>query len=159
MALKYRSPDDKFLKPDPVYNSKLVAKFIGCLLKEGKRSLAESMFYKAMDILDERVEDKDPLEVFQQAVGNVEPVVAVRSRRLGGMTYQVPTEVKPNRRTSLAMRWILEAARSKKGRPMHLKLAGELLDAYHKQGTAYGKRENTHKMAEANRDFAHFARR
>jgi small subunit ribosomal protein S7 len=158
MALKYRSTD-RFLRPDPVCDSKLVAKFIGCLLRRGKRSVAEAVLYKAMDIIKERIEDKTPLEVFEQAVDNIRPVIEVRSRRIGGMTYQVPSEVNAKRRTSLAMRWILEAARSKKGRPMHLKLANELLDAYHKQGAAHERRENIHKMAEANRDFAHFARR
>ena len=158
MPLKYRSTD-RFAKPDPVYQSKLVAKFIGCLLKDGKRSLAEQVFYEAMQIIKERIEDKSPLEVFEQAIENIRPVIEVRSRRIGGMTYQVPTEVGMTRRTSLSIRWILEAARGKKGRPMHLKLADELLDGYHRQGTAYEKRENIHKMAEANRDFAHFARR
>ena len=158
MALKFRSTD-RFLKPDPVHNSKLIAKFLGCLLKGGKRSLAERVFYKAMDIINERIEDKEPLEVFEQAIENIRPVIEVRSRRIGGMTYQVPTEVNAKRRTSLSMRWILEAARNKKGRPIHLKLADELLDAYHRQGVAYERRENIHKMAEANRDFAHFARR
>jgi small subunit ribosomal protein S7 len=158
MALKFRSTD-RFIKPDPVYNSKLVSKFIGCLMRAGKRSVAEQVFYQAMDILRERVEDKQPLEVFEQAVDNVKPVIEVRSRRIGGMTYQVPTEVNSRRQTSLAMRWILEAAREKKGRPMYLRLADELLDAYRKQGAAYTRRENTHKMAEANRDFAHFAQR
>ena len=158
MALKYRSTE-RFLKPDPVYGSKLVSKFLGCLMKSGKRSLAERTFYKAMEIVDERVEDKEPLEVFEQAISNIRPVIEVHSRRIGGMTYQVPTEVTTRRQSSLAIRWILEAARGKKGRPMHLKLAGELLDAYHRQGAAYERRENTHKMAEANRDFAHFALR
>ena len=158
MALKFRSTD-RFIKPDPVYNSKLVSKFLGCLLREGKRSTSERIFYQAMDILRERVEDKGPLAVFEEAVTNIRPVIEVRSRRIGGMTYQVPSEVGPKRQTSLAIRWILEAARGKKGRPMHLRLADELLDAYRKQGVAYEKRENTHKMAEANRDFAHFAAR
>jgi len=158
MALKFRSTD-RFLKPDPVYESKLVSKFIGCLMKRGKRSTAEQIFYKAMEILGERVEDKQPLEIFETAVDNIKPVIEVRSRRIGGMTYQVPTEVNAKRRTSLAIRWLLEAARAKKGRPMYLRLGDELLDAYRRQGAAYTKRENTHKMAEANRDFAHFSRR
>ncbi len=158
MALKFRSTD-RFLKPDPVYGSRLISKFIGCLMKCGKRSLAERIFYKAMDIIRERIEDKEPLEVFEQVINTVKPVLEVRSRRIGGMTYQVPIEVSSKRQTSLAIRWILDAARNKKGRPMHLKLAEELLDAYRRQGGAYERRENTHKMAEANRDFAHFALR
>lgn len=158
MALKFRTTE-RFLKADPVYGSNLVAKFLGCLLRRGKRSTAERVFYKAMDIVQERVEGKTALEAFEQAIANVKPVIEVKSRRIGGMTYQVPTEVGPKRQTSLAIRWILEAARAKTGRPMHLRLAEELVDAYHKQGGACQKRENTHKMAEANRDFAHFARR
>ena len=158
MALKFRSTD-RFLKPDPVYGNKTVSKFIGCLMKKGKRALAERIFYKAMDIIDERVQDKQPVEVFEQALSNVRPVIEVRSRRIGGMTYQVPTEVIGKRQMSLAFRWILQAARGRKGRAMYLKLADELLDSYRRQGAAYERRENTHKMAEANRDFAHFARR
>lgn len=158
MALKFRSTD-RFLRPDPVYGSKLISKFIGCLMHRGKRSGAERILYKAMDILAERVEGKGPLEVFEQALGNIKPVIEVRSRRIGGMTYQVPTEVSGKRQTSLGIRWLLDAARARKGRPMHLRLANELLDAYNRQGAAHERRENTHKMAEANRDFAHFARR
>jgi small subunit ribosomal protein S7 len=158
MALKFRSTD-RFLKPDAVFKSKLASKFIGSLMKRGKRSVAERIFYDALKIIRERVEDKEPVQVFEQAVETIKPVIEVRSRRIGGMTYQVPCEVTTKRQTSLSIRWILDAARSKKGRPMHLKLADELLDAYRKQGVAYEKRENTHKMAEANRDFAHFAAR
>jgi len=158
MALKFRSTE-RFLKPDPVYNSKLVSKFIGCLMKAGKRSVAEQIFYQAMDILGERIEEKEPLEAFEEALENVKPVIEVHSRRIGGMTYQVPTEVGSKRQSSLAIRWLLEAARARKGRPMSLCLADELLDAYHKQGATYMKRENTHKMAEANRDFTHFSQR
>jgi len=158
MALKYRSTE-RFLKPDPVYGSKLVSKFIGCLTKRGKRSVAERIFYRAMDIVGERIDERSAPEVFEQALENVKPVIEVKSRRIGGMTYQVPTEVSSKRQTSLAIRWILDAARAKKGRPLHMKLAEELLDAYHRQGGAYQRRENTHKMAEANRDFSHFARR
>ena len=158
MALKYRSTA-RFLRPDPVYGSKLVSKFIGCLMQRGKRSTAERVFYQALETLGERVEGKQPLEVFEQALGNAKPIIEVRSRRIGGMTYQVPTPVTEKRQMSLAIRWILESARGKKGRPMAMRLANELLDAYNRQGAAYERRENAHKMAEANRDFAHFARR
>jgi small subunit ribosomal protein S7 len=159
MALKYRSTE-RFLKPDPVYNSKLVSKFIGCLMQGGKRSVAEKIFYKAMDIVEERVEDDvTPREAFEEALDNVKPVIETRSRRIGGMTYQVPSEVSSKRQTSLAIRWILEAAHSGSGRPMHVCLAEEITDAYRKQGAAYTRRENTHRMAEANRDFSHFSRR
>jgi small subunit ribosomal protein S7 len=157
MALKYRSTE-RFLEPDPVYDSELVAKFLGHLMTGGEKSIAEKIFYKAMNIIDERIDDADALEVFEQAVSNIEPVIEVRARRIGGMTYQVPTEVPPKRQTSLAFRWILEAAKAKEGRPLHIFLAEELIDAYRKQGTAYTRRENTHRMAEANRDFSHFSR-
>jgi len=158
MALKFRSTD-RFVKPDPVYGSRVVSKFLGCLMHQGKRSVAERTFYQAMEVIKERVEDKDPLQVFEQALGNIKPVIEVRSRRVGGMTYQVPTEVSDKRQVSLAMRWILEAARAKGGRAMHVRLANEFLDAYRRQGTAWDRRENTHKMAEANRDFSHFSMR
>ncbi len=157
MALKYKSTE-RFLKPDPVYNSKLVSKFIGSLMKHGERSVAEKIFYEALKIIEGKIADKGPDEVFEQALGNVKPVIEVRSRRVGGMTYQVPTEVNPQRQVSLAIRWILEAANGVKGRPTHTALANELMDAYNKQGSAFTRRENTHRMAEANRDFAHFAR-
>jgi small subunit ribosomal protein S7 len=158
MALKYRSTE-RFLEPDPVYGSKLVSRFIGRLMKQGKKAVAEKIFYDAMNIVQERVNDASPLEVFEQALDNVKPVIEVKSRRIGGMTYQVPTEVSPKRQTSLGIRWLLDAARGKKGRPMHICLAEEVLDAYHRQGGAYQRRENTHRMAEANRDFSHFSRR
>ena len=157
MALKYKSTG-RFLKPDAVYNSKLVTKFIGSLMKGGNRSVAERIFYNAMQTLEEEVEDEDAIDVFEQALNNVKPVVEVRGRRVGGMTYQVPTEVPPKRQTSLAIRWILEAALSVKGLPMEKRLSKELLDAYNKEGASFSRRENTHRMAEANRDFAHFAR-
>ena len=158
MALKYRSTE-RFLKPDPVYGSKLVSRFIGCLMQRGKRSLAEKIFYQAMEIIEERIDEQSALEVFEQALENVKPVIEVRSRRIGGMTYQVPTEVTSKRQASLAIRWLLEAVRGKKGRPTHVRLAEELVDAYRRQGEAYTRRENTHRMAEANRDFSHFSRR
>ncbi len=158
MALKYRSTE-RFLRPDPVYGSRLVSKFIGCLMQKGKRSLSERIFYRAMEIMEARVEDKTALEVFERAMDNVKPVLEVKSRRIGGMTYQVPIEVSTKRQMSLAIRWLLEAVRAKKGRPVHLALSEELLDAYHRQGGAYQKRENTHRMAEANRNFSHFSRR
>jgi small subunit ribosomal protein S7 len=158
MTLNYDFPDP-YLEPDPRYKSKLVAKFVNCLMHKGKKSVAEANFYRAMDIVAERTEKENPLEVFETALANVAPIIEVRSKRVGGMTYQVPTEVSGKRRISLAIRWVLEAARGKKGRAVYLRLADELTDAYRRQGTAYEKRENTHKMAEANRAFAHFSRR
>ncbi len=150
---------DEYLKPDPRLKSKLVSKFINCLMHHAKKSVAQNIFYKAMDVVAERLGKDDALEVFETALGNVAPIIEVRSRRIGGMTYQVPTEVGDKRRISLAIRWMLESTRKKKGRPMYLRLADEISDAYRRQGTTYERRENTHKMAEANRAFAHFARR
>jgi len=157
MALKYRSTA-VFLKPDIRYKSLLVSKFINCLMERGKRSLAERIFYAAMDIIEGKVTGVEPLKVFETAIENVRPLVEVRSRRVGGATYQVPIEVAKQRGTSLAIRWIIEAARARKGKPMHMRLAAEIQDAYNREGAAFTKRENTHKMAEANKAFAHFAR-
>lgn len=126
-------------------------------MRKGKKSTAERVFYKAMDVMEKKVADVAPLEVFENAVNNVKPLVEVRSKRVGGATYQVPVEVPRQRQQSLAFRWIIKAAKSKKGRPMYQRLADELLDAYKKQGAAITQRENTHKMAEANKAFAHFA--
>ncbi|MFN3467714.1 MAG: 30S ribosomal protein S7 [Candidatus Brocadiales bacterium] len=155
MALEYRSTE-VFLKPDVVYGSKLVSKFINNLMKKGKKSLAERVLYDALELVKKRLPDKEPLDVLETAVNNVKPLVEVRSRRIGGATYQVPVEVPRRRQLSLAFRWLIQAAKAKKGRPMAQRLADELADAYKKQGAAYMKRENTHKMAEANKAFAHF---
>jgi small subunit ribosomal protein S7 len=144
------------LQPDGRYNSVLVSKFINCLMWDGKKSTAEGVFYDAMDHIQQKL-SKEPLEVFKQAIENIKPLIEVRSKRVGGATYQVPIEVTSKRQLSLAIRWILEAARSKKGRPMHLRLATELIDAFNKEGAAYTTRENVHRMAEANKAFAHFA--
>jgi len=156
MALKYRSTA-VYLKPDVRYKSKLVSKFINCLMKGGKKSVAEDCFYKALDILEEKAQDAGPLKAFETGVENVCPRVEVRSRRVGGATYQVPIEVARHRALALAFRWIIGAARARKGKPMYIRLAAELVDAYNKTGTAYTQRENIHKMAEANKAFAHFA--
>ncbi len=145
------------LKPDPKYGSLLVSKFINCLMHNGKKSVAQRLFYQAMDEIRRKAPDKDPLEVFQQAVENVKPQIEVRSRRVGGAAYQVPMQVSRNRQQSLAIRWIVMAAREKKGRAMYLKLADELLAAYNREGAAIARREQVHRMAEANKAFAHFA--
>jgi len=145
------------LKPDPRYKDKLVSKFVNCLMHWGKKSVALRSFYDAMDLIEQKLKGKDPLEVFKTAVENVKPMIEVRSKRVGGATYQVPMEVNRKRQQSLAIRWILDAARAKKGRPISEKLADELMAAYGKEGTAYTTRENVHKMAEANKAFAHFA--
>ena len=156
MAKKFTASSQQ-LKPDPKYNSKLVSKFINCLMVRGKKSVAQQVFYDAMDIIAKNIEDTGPLEVFETAVNNVKPLIEVRSRRIGGASYQVPTQVSANRRQSLAFRWILDSARSKKGKPMCQRLASELTDAYNKHGGAMTTRENVHRMAEANKAFAHFA--
>ena len=158
MPRKFNSTES-LLKPDPRYGDLLVSRFINCLMHDGKKSTAQRVFYRAMEVVSERVGSTEPVEIFETALNNVAPIIEVRSRRIGGMTYQVPTEVGDKRRIALAIRWLIEAARAKKGRPMYLRLADEISDAYRRQGSAYERRENTHKMAEANRAFAHFARR
>jgi small subunit ribosomal protein S7 len=152
-----RTASAETLKPDPRFNSKLASKFINCLMWDGKKATAVRAFYRAMDQIKKRIPDADPLDVFTQAVEHVKPTVEVRSKRVGGATYQVPMQVNRTRQQSLALRWIIGAARAKKGRPMHLRLADELLAAYRREGEAMAKRENTTKMAESNKAFAHFA--
>jgi len=144
-------------KPDVKYGSVLLSKFINLLMYDGKRSTAERMVYKALSVIQQKLGDVKPLEVFETAINNVKPLVEVKSKRVGGATYQVPVEVSPKRQLSLAVRWIRAAARGRKGRPMHQRLAAELIDAYHREGAAMTVRENTHRMAEANKAFAHFA--
>ena len=145
------------LKPDSKYNSKLVSKFINCMMWDGKKSVAQRVFYDAMDIISKKVNDSEPVEVFEKAVNNVKPLIEVRSKRVGGASYQVPMQVSPKRQQSLAFRWILQSARTKKGKPMCERLASELIDAYNEHGGAMTTRENIHRMAEANKAFAHFA--
>jgi small subunit ribosomal protein S7 len=145
------------LKPDGKYGSKLAAKFINCMMHKGKKSVSQGVFYDAMDIIGKKVKDAEPLKVFEMAINNVKPVMEVRSKRVGGSSYQVPMPVNSRRQQSLAMRWVIEAARAKKGQAMSTRLATELIDAYNKQGGAMTTRENVHKMAEANKAFAHFA--
>lgn len=195
MAKKWTASSEQ-LKPDPKYNSKLVSKFINCLMWDGKKSVAQQVFYDAMDIISKRMKGSGsqpqekgtgsatppsargdeskagkagakssetgpknvgPLEVFETAVNNVKPLIEVRSRRVGGASYQVPMQVSPKRQQSLAFRWIIQSSRGKKGKPMCQRLAAELLDAYDGHGGAMTTRENIHRMAEANKAFAHFA--
>ena len=156
MPRKYVSTA-RYQQPDPRYGSRLASKFINCLMYEGKKNTARNVFYDALDSLATRVPGEDPIEVFSTAVNNVKPMVEVRSRRVGGATLQVPHEIKRERQQALAIRWIIQAARKKKGKPMPRRLAEELFDAFNRQGTAYTTRENTHKMAEANKAYAHFA--
>ena len=147
------------LQGDPKHNSMLAGKFINCLMLDGKKTTAQRVFYDALEEIQRRKETSDhsPIEVFEGAVENVKPYIEVRSKRVGGASYQVPMQVNRTRQQSLAIRWILGAVRDKKGRPMHLKLADELISAFKKEGVAYTKRENTHRMADANKAFAHFA--
>jgi len=147
----------KQLRPDPKYNSKLVSKFVNCLMWDGKKSVAQRILFDAMEVMGKRVGDVPPLEVFETAINNVKPIIEVRSKRVGGSTYQVPIQVNSRRQQALAFRWIITAARNKKGKPMCNCLADELLAAYRKEGTAMTTRENVHRMAEANKAFAHFA--
>ena len=145
------------LVPDPRHDSLLASKFINCLMWDGKKSVAQRVFYDALDEIKKRMPGEEAIEVFTTAVENVKPDIEVRSRRVGGAAYQVPMRVSPKRRQSLAIRWLLMAVREKKGRPMHLKLADELLAAYKREGAAMTRRENVHRMADANKAFAHFA--
>ncbi len=141
--------------PDPKFNSKLAARFINCVMKDGKKSLAESILYKALDIIQNKTKE-DPLVIFKQAVSNAKPVLEVKSRRVGGSTYQIPVDVRPDRRVALAMRWLIGFARQRSENSMEERLAAELLDAYNKRGATIKKKEDTHKMAEANKAFAHY---
>ena len=145
------------LRPDPRFQSVLVSKFVNCLMHDGKKSIAQRAFYSAMEIIRKRLSDQEPLEVFTQAVQNVKPGIEVRSKRVGGATYQVPTPVNAKRQQTLSIRWILEATRAKRGRPLDLRLADELVAAFNREGAAMTKRENVHRMADANKAFAHFA--
>jgi small subunit ribosomal protein S7 len=141
--------------PDPNFGSTLVTKFINCMMVQGKKSVAEGVFYRSLDIIKDRTKE-DPVKVFKKALDNVKPVLEVKSRRVGGATYQVPVEVPQDRRTSLAIRWIILNARSRGEKTMREKLASELLDASNNRGGAIKKKEDTHRMAEANKAFAHY---
>ena len=141
--------------PDPKFGSETLAKFVNILMLDGKKSVAEKITYGALDLIQERG-NNDPIEVFETALENVRPTVEVKSRRVGGATYQVPVEVRPSRRTALAMRWLVEASRARGEKSMGMRLAGELMDAFENRGTAVKKREDTHRMAEANKAFSHF---
>ena len=143
------------LLPDPVYQSPLVTKFINCMMLEGKKSVTERTFYGAMDSIRDRTKD-DPLKIFRRAVDNVKPAVEVKSRRVGGSNYQVPIEVRPDRSTALALRWLIGYARNRPENSMRERLANELLDAAASRGGAFKKKDDTHRMAEANKAFAHY---
>ncbi|MCP5199266.1 MAG: 30S ribosomal protein S7 [Gammaproteobacteria bacterium] len=142
--------------PDPKYGDRTLAKFINMVMSRGKKAVAERIVYGALDEVEKRGRDGSPLDVLKQALDNVEPKVEVKSRRVGGATYQVPVEVRPNRRMALAMRWLVDAARKRSEKSMGQRLANEILEASDNRGTAVKKREDTHKMAEANRAFSHY---
>ncbi|MBM4465492.1 MAG: 30S ribosomal protein S7 [Chloroflexi bacterium] len=154
MPRRYR-PSKREVQPDAKYNNVIVAKFINKLMKGGKKSLATRILYNSFDLIEERMK-KSPLEVFEQAVNNAAPVLEVKPRRVGGATYQIPMEVPPDRRISLAMRWLLQSASNRPGKSMADKLANELMDAAQGTGATIKKRDDTHRMAEANKAFAHY---
>ena len=157
MAFKKFTASESMLKPDPRYQSKLVSKFINCLMWDGKKTVAQKVFYAAMDTVTKQMKDVPPLELFETAINNIKPYVEVRSRRVGGANYQVPMQVNKHRQQSLAFRWLINACREEGGRPVSQRLANELMAAYKKEGKAMNTREQTHRMAEANKAFAHFA--
>jgi small subunit ribosomal protein S7 len=148
--------DKRPVAPDPKFNSVLVAKFTNGLMSDGKKTVARRLFYEAMEIIEGKVADQEPLAVFEGAMENVRPRVEVKSRRVGGATYQVPVEVRPERRNALAIRWIIGFSKGRSGQKMSEKLAAELLDAYNHRGASIKKKDDTHKMAEANKAFAHY---
>ena len=144
------------IEPDIKFDSLKIGKFTNYIMDGGKKSVAQTIIYKTFDAIKEKAKTENPLEVFENALKNTTPLMEVRSRRIGGANYQVPREVRPERRQALSMKWIIEAARSKKGAPIHMKLADEIIAAAKNEGEAVKKRENTHKMADANKAFAHF---
>lgn len=154
--MRRRRAEKREQMPDPKYRNKLLSKFINMVMTRGKKSTAESIVYGALGVIKEQLKDKDPLDVLKQAIENTRPLLEVKSRRIGGATYQVPIEVKLDRGRFIAMKWIRDFARGQKGKPMREKLAMELINAYKKEGPAIKKREDTHKMAEANKAFAHY---
>jgi small subunit ribosomal protein S7 len=153
--MRRRRAKKREILPDPRYGDLVVAKMINIVMERGKKSLAERIVYGAFDILKEKT-GKEPLEVFKKSIDNVRPLLETKSRRVGGATYQVPVNVRPERSNTLALRWIRTYAKSRKGKPIRVKLAEEILDGYNKTGASYKKREDTHKMAESNRAFAHY---
>ncbi len=155
MSRRHRAEPRKVL-PDPKYGDMVVSKFMSCIMQDGKKSVAEKIIYGAFDIIEDKMKGRAPLEVFHDAVGNISPSIEVRSRRVGGATYQVPVDVRPERRQALALRWLTTAARARGEKTMTERLAGELMDALNNRGAAVKKREDTHRMAEANRAFSHY---
>jgi small subunit ribosomal protein S7 len=155
MSRRHRA-EKRHIEPDPIYGSELLAKFINKVMEEGKKSTARRIVYNALDKFSKKVKAENPLEAFEQALENAKPALEVKSRRIGGATYQVPIEIPSNRRTSMAMGWIINYSRAKAGRSMEEGLAGELADCFNNQGTTIKKKDDTHRMAEANKAFAHY---
>ena len=153
--MRRRRAKKRQIDPDPKFNDLLVSKMINMVMERGKKSISERIVYSALDVLKEKT-GKEPLEVFKRAIENVRPLLETKSRRVGGATYQVPVSVRPDRGNTLALRWMRGYAKSRKGKPMHQKLADEIMDAYNRTGATFKKREDTHKMAESNRAFAHY---
>ena len=154
--MRRRRPEKREILPDPLYKDLVVAKFINNLMNDGKKSLAESIFYSSIEKIKSSVKTDDGLEVFKKAINNVSPMLEVKSKRIGGATYQVPVEVPQQRKVALAMRWIIGYAKARKGNSMSDRLAAEIVAAYNNEGSSVKKKEDTHKMAEANKAFAHF---
>ena len=154
--MRRRRPEKRTILPDPTYKDYTVAKFINYLMKNGKKSIAEKIFYNCLDIISQKEKNENAIDVFKKALSNVSPTLEVKSKRIGGATYQVPMEVSQARKLSLAMRWILNFSRSRKGKTMSNRLAAELIAAANNEGSSIKKKEDTHKMAEANKAFAHF---
>jgi small subunit ribosomal protein S7 len=153
--MRRRRPVKREVLPDPKYGSKLVSKFANCMMLDGKKGISETILYSAMEIIEQKTQ-KNPIEVFVQALENVKPMVEVKSRRVGGATYQVPVEIRPERRQALGIRWIINYSRNRSEKTMFQRLAGELMDAFNNTGASVKKKEDTHKMADANKAFAHF---
>ena len=151
-----REASKREILPDPKFGNKLITRFVNSLMEHGKKSTAEKIFYSSMDEIADKLKGEDPVNVFKNALDNVKPMVEVKSRRVGGANYQVPVDVRPERRTALAIRWLLIAARERNEKTMQKRLAGELMDAFKKTGAAVKKREDTHRMAEANKAFSHY---
>ena len=154
--MRRRRPEKRTILPDPIYNDLVVAKFINYIMVGGKKSVAEKIFYNSLEIISNQMKSNEPLDVFKKAIKNVAPMLEVKSKRIGGATYQVPMEVADSRKMALAMRWILNYSRSRKGKTMSNRLAAELIAASKNEGSSVKKKEDTHKMAEANKAFAHF---
>lgn len=157
MPRNYKSTA-QYLKPDPKFGSMLATKIINKIMLDGKKSTAQAVFYEALDLASQKLPDVEPVEIFTQAIENAKPMVEVRSKRVGGANYQVPREVKRNRQQSLAIRWVIDNSRKKKGKPMAQRLAEEFVDAYNGTGASVQWKENIHKMADANKAYAHYAR-